>query len=290
MGKIRPRLSVVGLAFLAFSISGSGQTAPAPAPAQAAPAPATPAQAAPAPAQAAPAPPASANSPYVVPIDTTIPLVLKNTINSRTAYVGQAIYCETIFPVTVGNRIVIPVGSYVKGAITEVKRAGHAKGRAEIGLRFDTITLPEGTTSALRATLSGFAGTGKEDFKKNESKVQGQSSTGEKVGKVAEGAATGAEVGTIAGASRVSVNPTKSGGVRVGNSALAGLGIGAAAGAAGGLIWALAGRGKDIVLPSGTNLELQLSQPLTFEHYQVHPHSRYDEGPALPRSDYGPGL
>jgi hypothetical protein len=293
MGRIRLRLSVVGLAFLAFSISGSGQTAPGPAPAQAPAAQATPAQAAPAqaaPAQAAPAPPASANSPYVVPIDTTIPLVLKNTINSRTAYVGQAIYCETIFPVTVGNRIVIPVGSYVKGSLTEVKRAGRAKGRAEIGFRFDTITLPEGTTSSLRATLSGFAGTGNEGFKKNESKVEGQSSTGEKAGKVAEGAATGAEVGTIVGASRVSVSPTKNGGVRVGNSALAGLGIGAAAGAAGGLIWALAGRGKDIVLPSGTNLELQLSQPLTFERYEVQPHSRYDEGPALPRREYGPGL
>jgi type IV secretion system protein VirB10 len=225
-----------------------------------------------------------------VPIDTTIPLVLKNTINSRTAYVGQAIYCETIYPIAVGNRIVIPVGSYVKGSITEVKRAGHAKGRAEIGFRFDSITLPEGTTSSLRATLSGFNGTGKEDFKKNESKVQGQSSTGEKVGKVAEGAATGAEVGTIAGASRISETPTRNGGIRVGNSALAGLGIGAAAGAAGGLIWGLASRGKDIVLPAGTNLELQLSQPLTFDRYEVHPHSRYDEGPALPRRDYGPGL
>jgi hypothetical protein len=68
-----------------------------------------------------------------VPADTTIPLVLKNTISSRTASVGQAIYCETIYPITVGDRIVIPTGSYVKGSVTQVIRPGHVKGKAQIG-------------------------------------------------------------------------------------------------------------------------------------------------------------
>ena len=46
-----------------------------------------------------------------MPINTTIPLELSNTVTSRTAYAGQAIYCTTIYPITVNNRIVIPVGS-----------------------------------------------------------------------------------------------------------------------------------------------------------------------------------
>ncbi len=227
-------------------------------------------------AQSAPAStqPAPADSQLVVPAETTIPLVLKNTISSRTAQVGQAIYCETIFPITLGNRIVIPTGSSVKGSVTQVVRPGRLKGKAQIGLRFDTLILPNGTTRILRAVLSGFGTTGKEEFKPKEAKIQGESSKAEDAGKIAQTTVTGAEIGTITGA--VKGSPGK------------GLGIGSAAGAAGGLIWILASRGKEVLLPSGTNLELQLSTPLSFARDEIEPPSRYEQGPALPRRD--PGL
>lgn len=229
-------------------------------------------QATPAPQEASAEP---ASSKLVVPAETTIPLVLKNTINSRTAHVGQAVYCETIFPITVGNRIVIPVGTAVKGAITQVVRPGRVKGRAQIGIRFETIILANGATRPLRAALSGFAGTGNEGFRPAESKIEGASSKGEDAGKVAQTTMTGAEIGTITGA--VKGTPGK------------GLAMGSLAGAAGGLIWILASRGKEIILPSGTNLELQLSVPLSFERDELEPPIRYPEGPAIPRRDPGPG-
>jgi type IV secretion system protein VirB10 len=175
-----------------------------------------------------------------------------NTINSRTTQPGQGVYCETIFPITVANKIVIPVGSSVKGSITKVVRPERGKGKAEIGMRFETLILPTGRTFPLRATLSGFGGTGREEFQPKESKIEGASSKGDDAGKVAETTVTGAEVGTIAGA--------------VDGHLLKGLGIGSLVGAAGGLIWIRASRGKEIILPSGTNLELQLSAPLTFSH------------------------
>ena len=75
----------------------------------------------------------------------------------------------------------------------------------------------------------------------------------------------GAEIGTIVGAAK--------------GAPLEGLGIGSAAGAATGLVWILATRGKDVVLPHGTSLELQLSQPVTFDREEVEPPSRYDAGP-----------
>jgi len=231
-----------------------------------APAPGTP------PAAAAPAPPD--NSKLVVPAETNIPLILSSTVNSRTAYVGQPIYCETIYPITVGNRIVIPVGSSVKGAVTQVIRPGRVKGRAQVGLRFEQLVLPNGTTVPLRATLSGFGTTGKEDFNQKEGKIKGQSSKGEDAEKIARTTIPGAEVGTIVGAGR--------------GAPLKGLGIGAAAGAAAGLIWVFATRGQDVVLPRGTNLELQLQLPLTFNRDEVEPPSRYDGGPELPRREYGP--
>ena len=51
------------------------------------------------------------NAKIVVPADTTIPMILENTINTKSAFVGQAIYCESIYPITVGNHIIIPKGS-----------------------------------------------------------------------------------------------------------------------------------------------------------------------------------
>lgn len=213
----------------------------------------------------------------VVPKDTTIPLELKSTINSRTAYSGQAIYCVTIFPITVGNRIVIPAGSYVKGEVTQVVRPGRVKGKAQVGIRFNTITLENGTTRPLRATLSGFGGTGNEGFNREESKVKGASSKGEDAGKVARTTTAGLEGGIITGAI-------------AGGHAGEGAALGSLAGAAGGLIWVLASRGKEIVLPPGTNLELQLAAPLDFNEDDLNAPSRYREGPEIPRRDPGPGI
>lgn len=198
-------------------------------------------------------PPQPAN--VTVPSNTQIPLALENAINSKTAFPGQSIYCRTIYPITVDNRIVIPVGSYIKGEVTQVVKPGRIRGKAKMGLRFDSLTLPNGVTEPLRATLSSFGGSGQEGFNRKEGKIEGQSTKGPDAGKVAEATITGAEVGTLAGVS--------------GGHTLRGLGIGSAAGAAAGAIWVLAGRGKQIYLPPGTNLELQLAAPLQFAPDQL---------------------
>ena len=212
------------------------------------------------------------DSQLVVPADTTIPLRLENTISSRTAYVGQAIYCQTIYPITAGNRIVIPVGSYVKGAVTQVVRPGRVKGKAKIGLRFDTLTLPSGTTLPLRATLSAYGGNGEQGFSREESRIEGESSKGQDAEKVATTATQGTIIGGLS---------SRSG---------KGAGIGALSGGAAGLIWVLASRGKEVLLGPGTNLELQLTAPLRLERGEVDPASPYREGPKLPRREYGPGF
>jgi type IV secretion system protein VirB10 len=233
------------------------------------------AQAQPATTTAAPSamasPTAADNSKIVVSAETIIPLILENTINTKSAYVGQAIYCESIYPIAVGNRIIIPKGTSVRGTVTQVVRPGRIKGRAQLGLRFDELVLPNGTTRQLRATLAGLGSAGDEKFKPNEGKVEGGGSKGKDAGTVARTTIPGAEIGTIVGAAK--------------GAPLEGLGIGSAAGAATGLVWILASRGKDVVLPHGASLELQLSQPVTFDREEVEPSSRYDAGPKLPRRD-----
>ncbi|MGH9354798.1 MAG: hypothetical protein ACRD10_01555, partial [Terriglobia bacterium] len=70
-------------------------------------------------------------------------------------------------------------------------------------------------------------------------------------------------------------------------------GVGAVAGAAGGglggLIYVLATRGKEIVLPPGTDFQLELSRPVVFYRYQVGPHSE-PSGPAFQKPDPGPAM
>ena len=198
-----------------------------------------------------PQPPAN----VTVPAETHIPVSLENAINSKTAYPGQFIYCRTIFPITVDNRIVIPVGSYIKGEVTQVVKPGRIHGKAKLGLRFDSLTLPNGVTEQLRASLSSFGTSGKEGFNRKEGKIEGQATKGKDAGRVAQATITGAQIGTLAGIS--------------GGHTLRGLGIGSAAGAAAGAIWVLASRGKNIYLPPGTSLELELGAPLNFAPDQL---------------------
>lgn len=218
----------------------------------------------------------TATDQVIVPVNTTIPLELRNTLTSRTAYAGQAVYCTTIYPITVNNRIVIPVGSYVKGLITRVMRPGRVKGKAQIGLRFEEITLPSGVTKPLRATLSGFGGNGKEGFSPKEGKIQGESSKGKDAEIVAITAAEGAGIGSVAGIS--------------GGHSGVGAGVGGTAGALGGLVYVLATRGKELVIAQGTNFELELAAPLSFYRDEIDSSSAGPSGPALSRRDPGPGL
>jgi hypothetical protein len=216
------------------------------------------------------------NSRFVVPEDTRIPLELVSALSSRTAYVGQEVYCRTVYPVAVGDHILIPVNSYIKGEITQVKRPGRIKGKAQLGLRFDSITLPNGVTRSLSATLSGYAGNGKEGFNKTESKITGQGSKGKDAERVGVTAAEGASIGAIS-----TISAGRSG---------VGAATGGAAGGLAGLIYVLATRGKEIVLPRGTSLELELLRPLGFYPDEIQTRGDYPSGPAFPKPDPGPGM
>lgn len=202
--------------------------------------------------------------------------MLLTPINTKSAFVGASFYCVSVYPITVGNRIIIPKGSSVRGTITQVVRPGHVKGKAQIGMRFDEMVLPNGTTVQLRAVLSGFGTTGGEKYKPDEGKIEGQSSKGEDAGKVVGTTISGGEMGTIIGLERGAPGE--------------GAAIGAGAGAAAGIIWVLASHGKDAVLPNGTSLELKLTQPLNFSQWEVQPRTPYDEGPNMTRRPLGPGL
>jgi len=189
---------------------------------------------------------AFAQGSYVVDPGTKIPLSLINTISTKHSAEGDRVYLETAFPVLVNGRIVIPVGSYVAGTVTQIKKPGRMKGRGELYVRFDSLTLPNGVTRDFRARLGGVDGQNSGELDRSEGKVR---SEGDKAGDaraVGEAAGAGASVGAIA--SRTAM----------------GAGIGAAAGAAAGLIGVLATRGPDAVLSRGSTVEMVLDRQVSF--------------------------
>ncbi len=81
---------------------------------------------------------------YIVPSGTRLPLILHNAVTTRNAKPGDPVYLETLFPIVIDNRILIPAGSYVEGEIQEAKRPGKIKGTGEIRLRLNSMILPNG--------------------------------------------------------------------------------------------------------------------------------------------------
>src|SRR3989442_7486323 len=84
---------------------------------------------------------------------TRIPLALRNTVDTKHSREGDRIYLETVYPIAQDGRVVIPRGSFVTGVVTESKQPGRVKGKGELFIRFDSLTLPNGVTRDFRARL-----------------------------------------------------------------------------------------------------------------------------------------
>jgi type IV secretion system protein VirB10 len=247
----------IGFLILLFSISivvAAQQPAQ-----QAPPPPANPPAAEPqkaAPPQNDVAPPALKNraEQIVLPAGTQLPLVVHNSITTRSAKPGDPVYLETLFPITQNNRIIIPAGSYVHGQVVEAKRPGKVKGRAELLIRLDMLILPNGYTVSFNAVPSG-AGTGGNEQVVGEGKIKGDSDKAADAGTVLRTTTMGTGVGAGIGA--------------LGGNASRGAGIGVLAGAATGLMAVLLSRGPEAEIPRGSTLDATLNRPLYLDGAQI---------------------
>lgn len=180
----------------------------------------------------------------VIPAGTEIPLRLSQAITTRNAKVGDPVYAETAFPFTINDRVVIPAGTYVQGKISEVRRPGRVKGRAELLMHFTTLIYRSGYTVMLPGSVENVPGADKQDVKDSEGTIRQAGNKGEDVKTVGKVAATGAGIGGIAGRD------------------LKGVGVGGAAGAAAGLGWVLLTRGPDMTLPVGTSVQMVIQRQM----------------------------
>ncbi len=199
----------------------------------------------------------------VVPAGTRLPLLLRNGINTRTAKAGDSVYFETLYPIAQSDRIVIPMGSFVRGQVVEVKRPGRIKGRGEIRMQLESLTFPDGYVVALNATLRSADRDGKESVDA-EGAIKGRSSVGKDIGIVALTTVGGFELGTQGGI--VSAITSNSSGA-VGRGAAIGTGAGALAG----LAIVLLTRGPEAELPRGTTVDFVFDRPLLLDAGRLPP-------------------
>ena len=179
---------------------------------------------------AAAAPAAPAWREVTIPAGTTLPVVLDTTVSSATSRVEEPVTAHLARTVTVDGVAVLPAGSRVSGVVTDATRSAKVKGRAHVGIRFDSLT-PQGDDHRYEIRTASVGRTAPATKKEDAVKIGAP-------------AAGGAIIGAIAGGKK---------------GALIGTAVGGGAGT--GVV--LATRGKEVQLAKGAALTLKLSEPLT---------------------------
>lgn len=176
-----------------------------------------------------------------IPNGTRLEVRLMTALSSRASQEGDPFSGRIVEPIFIGGEEVIPAGSTLEGRVTYVKDPGRVKGKAEMRLLAESMTTPQDVKYTIIAGLEDVQGAEGVTLK-DEGTVQGQS-------KSKKDAAKEAGIATGAGAA---------GGLLLGGGtgALYGAGIGLIASA----IHSIAKRGKDVVLPLGTEMTFVLDR------------------------------
>ena len=162
----------------------------------------------------------------VLEAGTDIQVRLEQTLSSKTARMEDRIEATVAEPVRSGSRVVIPVGTRVRGVVQAAEAAERPSKAGRLDLRFDNLTIPGRPRMDIRTSVVSI----KED-----------TVTGDTAKKAGMGALLGAVLGKVVGGTE---------------GAIIGLVVGA-----GGAIAAT--KGDDVELPEGSVLTLRLERPLT---------------------------
>jgi hypothetical protein len=179
------------------------------------------------PAPSRPATTTAASGTVEIPTGTELDARLQNSINSGTAQVEDRFEATTLVDVSVGNRVVIPAGSVLRGIVTGVEAGTRTNRTSKLTISFDQVTV-NGRAYPIRATVT--------------QAIEGEGIRGE-AGRTAAGAGVGAIIGGILGGFK---------------GAIAGILIGG-----GGTIAAT--EGKEVELPQGSVLRVRFDSPVQIQ-------------------------
>jgi hypothetical protein len=133
---------------------------------------------------------------YTVPADTVIRVRINQSLNSKTANVGDRFSTTVTEPAHAGGVEVISTGSKIWGRVASVRRAGR-RTPGSITVSFTSLVATTGRTTAINGSLASLDA---DDVNAdNEGTVKGKGQRKRDAVFIGGGAATGALIGAIAG-------------------------------------------------------------------------------------------
>jgi len=134
-------------------------------------------------------------SPITVPEGATFALVLETAISSATSRSGELIVARLAEDVRVGEKVVVPSGSEVRGRVTAAVPSGRVKTRARLAFDFDTLVL-DGKEHPIGTRPVSI--TAADTHKKDAATIGIGAGAGAIIGAIAKGG-KGAAIGTLIG-------------------------------------------------------------------------------------------
>ena len=175
-----------------------------------------------------------------IPAGTHTLLRMVNSISTRTAREGDYVYLRTATPIVAGGQVIVPAESYVQGVVTKSVRSGRVKGRAELSIRIETLTMASGQVVGIAPHLAAVDSeeTGQQVESGKENQIQQADTHGKDAATVATLGGTGAAIGGLA------------------ERSWSAAGIGAGAGGAAGLAVVMLTRGREVELRHGATIDV----------------------------------
>jgi hypothetical protein len=181
-----------------------------------------------------------------IPAGTKFKVSLQTPISSKLSEVGDTVVVSLLEPIRIDQHTAIARGTELTGRITQMKRAGRVKGRAEVYVLINELNTPYGSESiAVSVDAADDFGSDEKIKADEEGKLIANRDLGGDLSKAAEGASLGSIASVPIAIATQSAGP-----------ALIGPGAGALAGV-------LLTRGKEIRLPVGTVFRLKFDRDLT---------------------------
>ena len=189
---------------------------------------------------------AQSSEQVTIPAGTKFKARLETPISSKISEVGDKVIVTLLEPLPLDSQHVLPRGIEMTGKITQVKRAGQVKGKAEVYALINELTTRYGSESIAVSIDAADDFVNDEKIRTDE---EGKLKSNRDLGDDVKKAGTGAGLGSIA------TTP-----VAIATQNTAAAIAGPAAGALAGLLLT---RGKEIRLAAGTVFRMKFDKPLT---------------------------
>lgn len=181
-----------------------------------------------------------------IPAGSLLHCRLTQTLSTHLNAVGDPFTALVSEPVMIDGREAIPVGAKLEGRVSEIQRPGRVHGVGQMRLTVEKVVMPDGASFPLSVILATVYGAEGAKVAGEEGGVKGPNGRLKTLELVGAGMGGGGLVGTIFGGFTGTV-------------------VGGVIGGTAGWLNTVRKRGPDLALPSGTQLNYQLTRDLVVE-------------------------